>query len=755
MTDESQANDKRQKQPGEKRPLREIHEGELKQVLENHRKWLESGRKQGEQADLKDTNLRDLDLEGVCLRGAVLFGADLRGALLLRANLAAANLGAANLREADLRRANLKGTDFSDAVLKGADLRTATGLEKYQIDGAIIDYTTQLPDYLTEVKKIILPDELKSVLDEHQEWIKSDGKKGKRADLSGADLEGVDFHEFFPDGIILVKAILQGARLNGARLDDADLSDVNLSRASLNNARMERSNFHRADLSDAYIQHADLAEAELVETRLSRANLERANLTDTMLKRADLDGADLKEAQLLRATAHEVNLQDADLTGARGLLAGQLGGANVCGSRLPEDIHKFEGLKVVEEASRNSRKIFLAMLLGSVYSWLTMATTTDVALLTNSSSSPLPIIGTGVPIVGFYLAAPVLLLGVYAYFHLYMQRLWEGLAELPAVFPDGRPLDKRTYPWLLNGLVRAHFKLLRQERPPLSRLQTFVSILLAWWVIPFTLSWFWMRYLTMHDWTLTVIHLLLLVLSIGFGILTYSFARQTLRNEELNRIIPTKFKTSVGKNRVLSFFKMTYAFCSVFFKDLRTYKRLSFFLGIAAILALISQGAIDGMPPDRGSGLRTWVPRAFLIIGYNPFADFYEAELSTKPQNWTGNYTQFDDVRGVRLLGKNLQYINAQRADMMSTDLRKADLRGADLRGADLRNSDLRKADLRGANLDGAQLHYVDFRMADLRGATGLTFGEFAFAVFDSTTIFPTKFKDSLGGERGLAPNKK
>jgi hypothetical protein len=49
-----------------------------------------------------------------------------------------------------------------------------------------------------------------------------------------------------------------------------------------------------------------------------------------------------------------------------------------------------------------------------VYSWLTIATTTDVRLVTNSASSPLPIIGTEIPVVGFYWA-PALLLAMYLY----------------------------------------------------------------------------------------------------------------------------------------------------------------------------------------------------------------------------------------------------------------------------------------------------------------------------------------------------
>lgn len=123
--------------------------------------------------------------------------------------------------------------------------------------------------------------------------------------------------------------------------------------------------------------------------------------------------ANLQQAILTKVNLREANLQDADLTDAKGLLAGQMSGANVSGAKLPPDIHKFEALTTVEEASKNSRKLFHLLLLGCLYAWLTIATTTDVRLLTNSASSPLPIIQTPIPIVGFYWAAPLLILCLY------------------------------------------------------------------------------------------------------------------------------------------------------------------------------------------------------------------------------------------------------------------------------------------------------------------------------------------------------
>jgi uncharacterized protein YjbI with pentapeptide repeats len=62
----------------------------------------------------------------------------------------------ANLQYADLENTNLEGAQFSEDVLlnqtnlKGANLKGATGLSSSQIDLAITDKQTKLPDYLEE-----------------------------------------------------------------------------------------------------------------------------------------------------------------------------------------------------------------------------------------------------------------------------------------------------------------------------------------------------------------------------------------------------------------------------------------------------------------------------------------------------------------------------------------------------------------------------------------------------------------------------
>ena len=78
---------------------RDITKEDLKKVLADHARWLDSGKTEGQAASL----------EGCNLRGAILLGANLRGANLKNAYLYGAYLKNADLEQADLSGANLRG----------------------------------------------------------------------------------------------------------------------------------------------------------------------------------------------------------------------------------------------------------------------------------------------------------------------------------------------------------------------------------------------------------------------------------------------------------------------------------------------------------------------------------------------------------------------------------------------------------------------------------------------------------------------
>ena len=105
-----------------------------------------------------------------------------------------------------------------------------------------------------------------------------------------------------------------------------------------------------------------------------------------------------------------------------------------------------EEVAAANEHVRTAKRVFTAMLLACLYVLITIATTADTRLLTNSASSPLPFIGVEIPIVGFYIVVPVILLAIYSYLGLYMQRLWEHLAVIfHQVVHTGRPSDAMSW----------------------------------------------------------------------------------------------------------------------------------------------------------------------------------------------------------------------------------------------------------------------------------------------------------------------
>ncbi|MEO6811795.1 MAG: pentapeptide repeat-containing protein, partial [Isosphaeraceae bacterium] len=285
------------------------------------------------------------------------------------------------------------------------------------------------------------PEALAAIVAAHKTWLKSKGVEGQGADLRNADLS---------------EASLRGADLQRALMTGADLSRADLRGANLRKLDLQGACFAKADLTGASLTLANLRDVNLSDVRARRADFSRTDLCHADLSGASLQGADLsrallREADLRRAYARDASFADADLSGCRGLLIGQLGGANLGGAILPPEL-KFEGLANVAEVSKGTQNLFTSVLLVCAYTWLTIASTIDAQLLNNAApvASRLPILGTDIPLIRFYAVAPLLLLCMYIYFHMGLQRLWEELADLPAVFPDGRPLDKKAYPWLLN-----------------------------------------------------------------------------------------------------------------------------------------------------------------------------------------------------------------------------------------------------------------------------------------------------------------
>lgn len=328
-----------------------------------------------------------------------------------------------------------------------------------------------------KVYREISPEELDRIIAEHKKWLetgKKDGERGFRARLVGVNLQDR----------MLYRTELQYAMLDGVNLQGAILHETNLQGASLNWV-----NLQGADLSEAILKYAELRDAKL-------------------------SGA---------------NLVNADLTGAKSLLAEQLAGLDLTGTKLPPDIHNFAGpLKVVEDASKHARYIFSAMLLACIYAVLTVVTHGPFLF----DLIRLPVLNIDLPAVWFYRWSPPVLLALYWYFLVYMQRLWEKVADLPAVFPDGYTLDKKVYPWLMTEIIHAHVPILRKKAKPwMFKIQMAFSILLAWCSVPATLIFIICKYWTADDvfWSIVQMGVAIIAAAIGYG--SYCATVRTLSGE--------------------------------------------------------------------------------------------------------------------------------------------------------------------------------------------------------------------------------
>jgi hypothetical protein len=121
-----------------------------------------------EGADLWEAHLEGANLLLAHLKGAILWEAHLEGAILLLAHLEGAKLNQAHLEGAHLNQAHLEGAilwevhlegahlegahlegaDLWEAHLEGANLNEARDLTQEQLDAAIGDDETEVPDHL-------------------------------------------------------------------------------------------------------------------------------------------------------------------------------------------------------------------------------------------------------------------------------------------------------------------------------------------------------------------------------------------------------------------------------------------------------------------------------------------------------------------------------------------------------------------------------------------------------------------------------
>jgi uncharacterized protein YjbI with pentapeptide repeats len=472
----------------------------------------------------------------------------------------------------------------------------------------------------------------------HREWVESHGLTGQRADLSAAELEA------------------------------SDLISVNLRLADLHDTNLRASDLLLADLRDACLVRADLEEACLVGANLEGANLEGASLETAM-----------------------------------GLVPRQLAGANLRDALLAPQLMEFEAVAAFDRASQNAFHCFAAMTAASVFSWLVIWKTRDAQLLTDSAIIPFlhsHAAAAALPTAESYLIVPVALFIVYLLFHFHLQRLWDAVLELPAVFPDGHTLGDRG-PGLISGLLRTHFRWMNPDPTSTRLVEKGASLLAAYWIVPATLLLFWARYLTRQEIHGTILHALLVVTATG---------------------IAAYATTKVGRPQERWAFEKKWT--QRLIARIKAINPISVATALGVVLLLLSTGIIAGVPHDRTrapqygmTNIRRWAANTFWWLAYDPYADLTEATISRRPANWNGTDEEVASVDGLRENNAKFRYAQAYGVFLANSHLWRADFQGAFLSDADLRGADLGQSNMRFAVMDHAQMNHTNLDRSNLDGA--------------------------------------
>lgn len=513
----------------------------------------------------------------------------------------------------------------------------------------------------------------------------------------------------------------------------------------------------------------------------------------------DLGSVDLRSVSLIGVNFRHANLSRADLTGATGLDARALGGTNLSGAKLPEGLQFRETLRLADEAIKSARGVWLALLGACFYCLLTVGATTDANLVLELGSSNLPLIGVAVSYVRFYFVAPWILLGLFLYFHLYLQRLWNLVEALPARLPDGMRLDGALHPWLLTGIVRSRLPALRDEQVSWGRLQVTSSTVLAWGLVPLTIALMGWRTMVVANpflsGTMAAVMLAALVAALSSWNGTGGGRMRTVAQLALWLVLVSL----LGALVVGSALHWRLSSVEAWQVDLRSRSFPGVVLSGAKLgRAKLERADLRGAKLDRAvlrdaemEGIELWESDLSGALLHRVKADYAKLADATVTHAYfdyaslrqallrgvKGQHTSFvgADLSSAWLKKARLEranFLTARlrsaelteaflprailcRADLTSADLPRATLDGGVLVDAKLPGAHLREAKLRRVRLDRADLGGADLRGADLTGArlsgASLVGADLTDAVVEGALLDRTDLSHArLAGARGL-----
>ena len=338
-----------------------------------------------------------------------------------------------------------------------------------------------------------------------------------------------------------------------------------------------------------------------------------------------------------------------------------------------------------DTSSEKNRNFLFGFLAAQLYVLVTVGGTTDLDLVLASSSFNLPIVNVPVPLIGFYLFAPLLLL----VFHI---NLLFNLSEHVKILDKWQKTKSDSelhFPYVINVLAAMKARGKNGVKLFLVRaIATFSIILLPLFIFLYIQ----IRFSDYHSIGITIYQAV--IFFIDFYVLHHYITTLNINLFHVN------FDLKILKRMD------------------KLIKRFSYSLvGMISIFNVAMLSMVLWF---------TDVAKDYVGSGFIPVLDVQEKSISQIKSIYKNTMTpkikeQQKEIwtlyNSINLKGRHFELANFISVSLYNADLRGSNLKGANLSSAQFQNADLKRAKLQGAILSGAHLQSADFSNAYLEGA--------------------------------------
>ena len=464
-----------------------------------------------------------------------------------------------------------------------------------------------------------------------------------------------------------------------------------------------------------------------------------------------------------------------------------------------------EPLPRIKEIVSNARALWLVLLGALVFAAITLASIKDVAFFVPTVETKLPLVDISVPVEYFFYAGAPLIAALYAYFHLYLERLWFELGKIEPQLeyrtknePEKTKFAKiadRVEPWIVVDAAlrrRDQLQWIKDEnkRAAPRRMMPLVGDIvlysLVWLFGLAVIGWFWWRSMPAHEPLLTGWLALVFAFTLWVYFKSRHRARDHLRDtktpEKWRKWFPVMFAAIAGLTVVRTSWdpwagQRRETIFQYQVEDDHFEARIDFLRPARANLAEVEftekPKEWQGKEIMEAEFRLRWCKEHSVLKAEDCGSALDAADPIFRDEKMEGDFQEAwglrwriflaslpkpdlrgKDFRGANLSAASLEGANLSNARLEGANLFNASLEGANLSNARLEGADLNDASLEGANLNSARLDGADLNNARLEGAklidARLEGANLSFARLEGADLFRARLEGANLSEASL-----